>query len=178
MMPLTIAETIRTEANTSLISKPSTPDKDTLEALINFGGFPEPLLRNSSQFYNRWKKTRTEQLFYEDLRDTSRVHEIKQIEILAQILAAIAGNQINYSSIATDINASVDSVKRWIALLQSSHYCFELRPYHVNVPKSLRKQPKIYLYDWSLLKDKGARNENFAAIHLKKAVDLWNDLGQ
>ena len=52
------------------------------------------------------------------------------------------------------MNASVDSV----------------RPWHRNVPKSLRKQPKVFLWDWSMVDDVGARNKNLVAAHLLKAV--------
>jgi predicted AAA+ superfamily ATPase len=41
----------------------------------------------------------------------------------------------------------------------------------------LRKEPKIYLRDWSLLEPSGARLETFVACHLLKAVQWWEDLG-
>jgi uncharacterized protein len=41
----------------------------------------------------------------------------------------------------------------------------------------LLKEPKIYLWDWSLVEDIGARKENFIASHLFKAVQFWNDRG-
>ncbi|MBN2493275.1 MAG: DUF4143 domain-containing protein [Deltaproteobacteria bacterium] len=42
---------------------------------------------------------------------------------------------------------------------------------------SLRKQPKVYLWDWSTVNDPGARRENLIASHLLKAVQLWTDIG-
>ena len=39
------------------------------------------------------------------------------------------------------------------------------------------KQPKVYLWDWSEIKDPGARLENFVASHLLKAVHFWTDYG-
>lgn len=44
-----------------------------------------------------------------------------------------------------------------------------MRPWFRNVPKSLRKQPKVFLWDWSLVADEGARRENLVASHLLKA---------
>ena len=52
-----------------------------------------------------------------------------------------------------------------------------MRPWYRNIPKSLRKQPKIYLWDWSVIRDTGAGNENFIAAHLLKAVHWWTDIG-
>ncbi len=88
-----------------------------------------------------------------------------------------AGGQINYSSLAKNIRVSVDSVIRWIGIFNSLFFTFIIRPYHKNIPKTLRKQQKIYLFDWALLKDPGAKKENLVAVHLKKAVDMWNDTG-
>ena len=41
----------------------------------------------------------------------------------------------------------------------------------------MRKQPKVYPWDWSAVRDEGARVESFAASHLLKAVHWWSDLG-
>ena len=43
--------------------------------------------------------------------------------------------------------------------------------------RSLRKEPKYYLWDWTLTADRGARIENFVASALLKAVHLWTDHG-
>lgn len=177
MHPLSIAELVTTDLNENLIRMPKPTLTDQMDALLTFGGFPEPFLRGNKRFYNKWRKLRTEQLFYEDLRDFSMVQEIKQIEILAECLIASVGNQINYSSFAKTINASVDSIRRWISLLNSVYFSFDIRPWHTNVSKSIRKQPKIYMIDWSLITDTGAQKENMIAVHLKKAVDFWTDMG-
>ena len=52
-----------------------------------------------------------------------------------------------------------------------------MTPWFANVANSIRKQPKVYLWDWSLVSDTGARNENFIASHLLKAVHWWTDSG-
>jgi predicted AAA+ superfamily ATPase len=71
----------------------------------------------------------------------------------------------------------VDTIRRWISLLEGLYFCYTVRPWFTNVPKSLRKQPKIFLWDWSLVQDPGARKENFVAAHLLKAVHFWTDMG-
>jgi len=62
--------------------------------------------------------------------------------------------------------------------LKEFYYLFTISPWSHNIPHSLIKEPKIYLTDWSLVTDPGARFENFVACHLKKSVDLWNEQGQ
>ena len=43
--------------------------------------------------------------------------------------------------------------------------------------RSLVKEPKCYLWDWSQVTDPGARFENFIASHLLKFVHYWTDQG-
>ena len=129
------------------------------------------------RFYNRWTRLRNELLFREDLRDLSQIHEAGQVEVLAELIAAQAGQLISYSSLAKNVNVAVDTIKRWISTLESLFFCFSVRPWYNSVPKSLRKQPKIYLWDWSLVPDISAKRENLVAAHLLKAVHWWTDIG-
>ncbi len=177
MHPLTVAEIAGTRIADTEIADPLEPPADGIEQLLRFGGFPEPFLRATTRFYNRWRRLRSELLFREDLRDLTQIQEAGQVEVLGELLASRTGQLLNYSALANDINASVDTVRRWIGTLESLFYCFTLRPWFRNVPKSLRKQPKVYLWDWSLVADPGARRENFVASHLLKAVHWWTDSG-
>jgi hypothetical protein len=177
MHPLSIAELSRTDLTDGEIALPRPLPGGTIDQLLRFGGFPEPFLKDSARFYNRWRRLRNELLFREDLRDLTQIHEAGQVEVLAEILANQVGQPLNYSSLANEVNVSVDTVRRWIATLESLFYCFTVRPWFRNVPKSLRKQPKTFLWDWSLVSDAGAQRENLAASHLLKAVHWWTDIG-
>ena len=177
MHPLSVAELLSQDLHEDEIRSPRKIKDEKFAALLSFGGFPEPFLAANTRFYNRWRRLRTEQLFREDLRDISRLQDIGQVEILAENLVRQAGSLVNYSKLANAINVSVDTIRRWITTLESLYFCFAIRPWFTNIPKSLRKQPKIYLWDWSLIADQGARNENFIASHLFKAVQWWTDIG-
>jgi predicted AAA+ superfamily ATPase len=99
------------------------------------------------------------------------------METLMQILAERSAQQLVYSSLAKEIQVSVDTVKRWIDLLARLYYGFMVRPWFTNISKALRKEPKWFQRDWSGLSDDGARAETFVACHLLKAVEGWTDLG-
>ena len=62
-------------------------------------------------------------------------------------------------------------------VLRNLHLGFLVRPWFKNVSRSLRKEPKWYLRDWSSIQDPGARSKTFVACHLLKAVEGWTDLG-
>jgi len=150
---------------------------DDVRTLLKFGGYPEPFLKGSERFYNQWKRLRTEKLFSEDLRDLSRVQDLNGLRLLADLLAARAGGGINYASLANDLSVSPDTAKAWTTVLGSVYYCWTVQPWFRNVANSIRKQPKVYLWDWSLVRNEGARNENFVGSHLLKAVNWWTDSG-
>ena len=177
MYPLSVAEVIHKEMPTEEITSPKKIRDEDFTALEHFGGFPEPYLKRNERFYNRWKRTRLNLLFREDLRDTARIHEVGQVELLAEFLRQQPGQLVNYAALARKIRASQDSIRRWISVLESLYYCFSVRPWTKNVSRTLLKDPKIYLSDWSLINDPGARNENLVACHLVKAISWWQDMG-
>ena len=53
----------------SLTELNTNPDKKDFEALLKFGGFPEPLLKAEEKFWRRWQKERLQRVIYEDIRD-------------------------------------------------------------------------------------------------------------
>ncbi len=177
MHPVSVGEIVYKTIGSSEIRQPGKIHKDEFEHLLEFGGFPEPFLAGNKRFYNKWRRLRTEQFFNEDIRDLTNISDIAQLEILSEILKEISGQLVNYSSLANEIQVAVNTVKKWIETLESMYYCFRIRPYFQNVPKTLRKQPKIYLWDWSHITDPGVRVENFVASHLLKAVHMWTDTG-
>ncbi len=177
MHPLSLRE-LSSGFDASMLLQPGhKPEKEALTQLLKFGGFPEPFIKADTRFYNRWQKRRQQQLIYEDIRDASQVQEIAQLEILAQLLAQQSGQVTRYSTLAKQICVSVDTIRRWLTVLESFYYCYRVRPWFNNITTALRKDPKTYLWDWSQVADKGARNENFVASHLLKAVHWWTDMG-
>lgn len=177
MHPLSVAECLRQTIVNHEIQNPKPIDDQTFSALYEFGGFPKPFIKHDTRFSARWQQLRQEQLIREDIRDLNRIQEIGQLEVLTLLLKEQATQLANYSTLANKIRVSVDTIRRWLKILESFYFCYILRPWKNNISRSLIKEPKIFLWDWSLIDDPGARAENFIASHLLKAVDLWTDLG-
>lgn len=176
--PLSVAEVLHPEpAQQEIRQQPLPLDQDQFASLLKYGGFPDPFLKNSVRFWNQWKGLRAEQLFREDLRDLTRIQEIAQLEVLAEILRYQAGQLTSYESLSKKVRVSSNTIRSWLEALRAFYYCFELRPWSINITRSLLKEPKYYLWDWSLCEDAGMRTENFIACHLQKAVHFWTDYG-
>lgn len=177
MFPLSTAELIRTDFLDTPIHPPQEIDSSTWESLLKFGGFPQPLLKANKRFHRQWMRTRQDRLFQEDIRTLGGAYDIAKIELLAELIQLNASTSLNYSFYARTVRASVESIQRWIVLLQQLSYCFTLRPWTKNISRSIAKEPRIFLSDWSGITDIGKRNENFIACALLKAVEGWNDTG-
>ena len=177
MHPLSVGELVDNSFVEDEIRESKKIPDEQFDALLKFGGFPEPFLKGSDRFFNKWKGLRKQLLFREDLRDLTRINEIDQVEILAEMIQMNSTKQCNYSTYSKKIRASENSIRKWIATLESLYYCFRIKPWSKNISKSFIKEPKIFLWDWSSISDEGAKNENFVASHLLKAVHWWTDNG-
>jgi uncharacterized protein len=177
MHPLSIAELLSCAPPLQLL-RPSQPiSDDAFATLWEHGGYPEPFTQRDSTFSHRWRRLRQQQLLREDIRDLTRVQELDQLEVLMAILNERSGGQLIFSHLANEANVSVDTIRRWLSLLSSMYFGFLVRPWFKNVAKSLRKEPKWFMSDWSVVEDEGARTETFVAVQLLKAVEGWQDLG-
>lgn len=177
MHPWSVAECVRTAPPDTPVQPPvAIPDADWA-ALIEHGGFPEPFLKRDLRFTRRWQTLRRDQLTREDLRDIAQLQQLGTLEALALILAEHSAGQLVYSNLSRETGAAVDTIRRWIDLLVRLHFGFLVRPWSRNIAKSLRKEPKWYLRDWSGIEDAGRKAETLVACHLLKAVEGWTDLG-
>ena len=175
--PLSVAELLNQPINEHCINPPKSLPIESWQTLIEYGGYPDPYLKNNLRFSRQWGRLRRNQLFNEEIRSLKQVQDIHHIEMLATLLKEQCGQQINYSSLATALRVSTDTVIRWISVLESFYYCFRIRPWFKNIKRSLVKEPKIYLWDWSNINDAGARAEALVACHLHKAIHFWTDYG-
>ena len=146
--------------------------------LTNYGGFPEPLFSSSIKIHNLWQKGRIEKVVREDVRDLSQIRDLSTIEMLVSLLPERASGVLSINSLREDLETDYKSVKRWLQSLKELYYHFELKPWSKNIKRALKKERKIYLWDWSEIKDKGARFENMVASHLLKTCHYWTDTGE
>jgi len=158
------------------LSSQMKPDA-ALDGLCLFGGFPEPFLSGSIDEASRWRKQYFTDIVREDIFDFGRIAEIRAIRLLVELLRKRVGSPLSYSSLAQDMQVSVNTVKKYTQILESLHIIFLLRPFHNNVARSILKEPKIYFYDTGYVEgDEGIKFENAAALCLLKHVQFLQDV--
>ncbi len=177
--PLSLRESIRPDIlKEDLNFTPIDDQKHCYERLYEYGGFPDPLLQGDSSFSRQWQNSRMQQIFREDVRDLNAVQDISQFEILAQLIKEQSGQVCNYSSLAKKIRVSDPTIRRWINVLESIYYSFSISPWSKNVTRSILKEPKVYLWDWTLVENPGSKFENYVACHLNKYVSFLKETGR
>ncbi len=179
MHPFSIAELLHTDLPGAkrIVRAPKKIKAADFDALWRHGGYPEPFLKRDVRFSRRWQSLRLEQLIREDIRDLTQIQHMDQLETLVRLLIDRSAHQVVYGNLAQEVRVSVDTVRRWIDIMRQLHLGFLVRPWHRNVTRSLRKEPKWFLRDWASIESTGDRAETFVACHLLKAVEGWNDMG-
>lgn len=175
--PLSVREVSQKFNFEGLPVSPLKIDDGLYNTLWDFGGFPEPFLKDSLRFSNMWQKLREQQLFREDIRDTHNIKDFMQFELFAKLVKNFSGKSINYTSFSKHIRVADQTIRRWFDVLELNYYSFRISPWTKNISRSLLKEPKFYLWDWSRVEADGAKFENFIAVHLMKFVHYYNDMG-
>ena len=152
-------------------------EKLTFRPLFKFGGFPEPLFAENVRKANLWRNTRVERVIREDLRDLSRIPELSRIEMMTSLIPERIGSLFSLNSLREDLEVSYDTVKRWLNYLNELYYVFEVKPYSRSIARAIKRESKVYLWDYSEVEKESARFENLVACHLLKSCHYWTDSG-
>ncbi len=86
-----------------------------VQALLQFGGFPEPLLAGYARFWRRWQRERIARVVYDDLRDLESVREAALVELLVEALPDRVGSPLSVRSLSEDLEVAHATVMKWIS---------------------------------------------------------------
>ena len=150
------------------------PD-ELLQQMLNFSGFPEPFISADERTKRRWRKERLEQIIREDVRDVSNLHDISLIELFTAMIAPRIGSPFSLNSIREDLNVSYRTAANWLSILRQLYVCYTVPPFQGKLQQAFKKEPKVYLWDWSEPEDPGARFENVVSGHLLKLCHALED---
>lgn len=148
---------------------------EDLDHLFRFGGYPEPLFRGEEEFHRLWQRQLKQRVIREDLRDLEYVKEISLIELLVDLLPSRVGSPLSLQSLREDLGVSHDTVARWLKILENLYLVFTISPFGAEKIRAVKKEQKLYFWDWSHIQDPGSRFENFVASHLHKYCHYIED---
>lgn len=146
------------------------------ERLLKFGGFPESYAEASERNLRRWHTQRLNRLIRTDLRDWEDVKDLDKIYALAEELPNRVGAPLSINSLSNDIEADFKTIKRWLGILSSLYYSYQIAPFGSSKIRAVKKEQKLYLWDWSQVENQGFRFENMLASHLLKYCHFQEDV--
>lgn len=145
------------------------------EQLLTLGGFPEPFLSGSADEARRWSRLYRTRLVREEIGSLESLSDLGSVELLASRLPELVGSPLSINALREDLEVAHQTVRRWLMSLERSFAFFRLTPFGAPKLKAVKKEQKHYLFDWSIIPDKGPRFENLVACHLLKWCQFRED---
>ena len=150
-------------------------DRETTERLLKFGGFPGVFLDGTEERLRLWHQERTYRLVHDDVRDLQQVRKIDSIELLADALAGKVGSLLSVKKLADQLEENHKTVGTWLTILDNLYYSYRIAPWVEPKIRAVKKERKLYLWDWSAVPDPAVRFENMVGSHLLKHCHLLED---
>src|SRR3989338_10423576 len=128
-----------------------------LLTLLQLGGFPEPYFSATEIEAKRWSREYRTRLIREDMVQLERVYDLGNIELLALRLPELVGSPLSVNALREDLQVSHKAVSTWIKVLERLYAVFRIAPFGASKIRAVKKEQKHYHYDWTLIKNDGAR---------------------
>lgn len=145
---------------------------EMLENLLLFGSYPDLIDRSESQKLKLLDELTSDYLF----RDVLRFENIRRSDVLVNLLKAIAlqiGNEVSMRELSSLLKVAVETVQRYLLLLEQSFVLFSLPSFSRNLRNEISKGRKYYFYDL------GIRNnllQNFTPLSSRIDIgQLWEN---
>lgn len=146
-----------------------------MELLLKFGGFPEPFLRGEEIFLNRWNLEYRTRIIREEIVSLENVLDLAKLELLSIRLPDLIGSPLSINALREDLEASHKAVAHWVLIFDSLYYTFRISPFGPPKLRAVKKEQKLYFWNWSVVANEGARWENCVASHLLKWIHYRQD---
>ena len=119
---------------------------EMLSNLIRFGSYPDIVGRSETQKIKLLDELTGDYLF----RDVLRFENIRRPEVLVNLLKAIAlqlGNEVSFRELSNLLRIAVETVQRYIHLLEQSFVLLSLPSFSRNLRNEISRGRKYYFYD-------------------------------
>ncbi|MDA0732335.1 MAG: ATP-binding protein [Bacteroidetes bacterium] len=146
---------------------------ETFEDVAYKGFYPRIFDQNidPEDFYPNYLQTYVER----DVRQLSQVGNLNTFTTFLKLCAGRAGQLLNMSELSNEAGVSVNTIKSWVNILETSYIVFRLYSHHKNYNKRLTKMPKLYFYDTGLLSYLlGIKKSSQIKIHFAKGAIFEN----
>ncbi len=117
---------------------------------LMWGGFPPVWNVKKIEDRIEWLKNYRKTYLERDIYDAGGVADIGNFLLAQKILCLRTGSILSYSEVAKEVQVAVNTIKRYVYILNVTFNCFLLQPFYKHAGKRLVKSPKIYFTDTGL----------------------------
>ena len=166
----------------------SNESRATLVERVIRGGFPEVQQRETPARRSAWFSSYITTVVRREVRDLASIEGLTALPRLLALLAARAGSLLNFAEISNSVGIPQTTLKRYMALLETTFLIRMLPAWSGNLGKRFIKTPKLMLCDTGLMAhllgtgaarllaepgSLGPLLENFVVMELVKQA-TWN----
>lgn len=151
---------------------------EAVESLLHFTGYPEPFAVGRESFCARWRENHVSLIVQEDLRDLTKIVQVRKLETLLYLLPDRVGSPLSLNALRQPLESAHGTIRLWLEALKMVYLIFSVGPWTARLSRSVLKEEKIYFWDWGMVANPGARFENFIAVQLQRAIAGWNERGR
>ncbi len=180
--PFTLSEILQLvppKAITSIFELPVIGKKNAQEALkdlLDLGGFPEPFLSSSMKKASRWRLNYADKLIREEIATLQNLRDLDRLELLYDRLHETVGSVLSINSLKEDLEVAFETVKNWLNIFENIYAVFRISPFGPPKIKAVKKEQKLYFWDWGGIEDRASRFENLVAFHLLRFQHWCEDV--
>lgn len=150
------------------------PYKQHIERIFEdcmiFGSLPTVCLSNAIEKKQILLRNYRDTYLEQDIRNLVKEDKLWIYQKVMELLASRIGDLLNYSNIASQLEVTVDTVKRYSMLLEKTFILKNLTTYSRNIRKEVLKTPKVYFSDL------GIRN-SLLGLNSQSQADKLGQLG-
>lgn len=124
--------------------------KRFFEECMVFGSLPAVALAGDIDKKQVLLKNYRDTYLEQDIRNLVKEDKLWVYQKVMELLASRTGDILNYSNIASQLEVTVDTVKRYSMLLEKTFVIKNITTYSRNIRSEVLKTPKVYFTDFGI----------------------------
>ncbi len=127
------------------------PDRSELIRRMLRGGYPEVLLRSAESRRSAWFGSYLTTILHRDVRDLANIEGLTALPRLLAVLSARVMALTNFAELSRSMGLPLSTLKRYMALLETTFLVQMLPAWSGNAGKRLVKAPRLLLGDTGMI---------------------------
>ena len=121
--------------------------RNLLREYLQFGGFPEVVLRETAVGKEKLLKQYFEDLLYRDIVSRYRLRDVRTLKNIALYCMTNVSNLFSYTRLKNVLSVPLDVVRNYTGYMAETYMIMEVPKHSFEISEQLRNPKKIYVMD-------------------------------